>query len=112
VVRAPILAIDDKVTDPLHLLPSIDYESRVKRRGDRRTDVTLIGESGSGKEVLARRIHDLSHRRGGQSLHETIDQVLRAVLEAEGGNRTRAAERLGISLRTVQRHLARPSDRP
>jgi ActR/RegA family two-component response regulator len=31
-----------------------------------------------------------------------------AVLDIEGGNRSRAARRLGISLRTVQRHLARP----
>jgi hypothetical protein len=31
------------------------------------------------------------------------------VLEAEGGNRTRAAQRLGVSLRTVQRYLAQRS---
>ncbi|MBX3232576.1 MAG: sigma-54-dependent Fis family transcriptional regulator [Labilithrix sp.] len=42
-----------------------------------------------------------------QPLDDTIQQVLRAVLEAERGNRSRTAERLGISLRTVQRQLAR-----
>jgi DNA-binding NtrC family response regulator len=42
-----------------------------------------------------------------QSLGEIIHQVLRATLSVEGGNRSRAAHRLGISLRTVQRHLAR-----
>jgi transcriptional regulator with PAS, ATPase and Fis domain len=42
-----------------------------------------------------------------QHLHQTVHQVLLAVLEAEGGNRSRTAQRLGISLRTVQRHLAR-----
>jgi transcriptional regulator with PAS, ATPase and Fis domain len=42
-----------------------------------------------------------------QPLEKTIHQVLLAVLEAEGGNRSRTAQRLGISLRTVQRHLAR-----
>jgi DNA-binding NtrC family response regulator len=42
-----------------------------------------------------------------QPLEKTIRQILLFVLEAEGGNRSRAARRLGISLRTVQRHLAR-----
>jgi DNA-binding NtrC family response regulator len=42
-----------------------------------------------------------------QPLEETIERVLRAALEAEGGNRSRAARRLGISLRTMQRHAAR-----
>jgi DNA-binding NtrC family response regulator len=42
-----------------------------------------------------------------QSLDKTIHQILLAVLEAEGGNRSRTARRLGVSVRTVQRHLAR-----
>jgi transcriptional regulator with PAS, ATPase and Fis domain len=42
-----------------------------------------------------------------QPLERTIHQILLAVLEAERGNRSRTAQRLGISLRTVQRHLAR-----
>jgi DNA-binding NtrC family response regulator len=42
-----------------------------------------------------------------QPLAKTIHQILVAVLEAERGNRARTARRLGISLRTVQRHLAR-----
>jgi DNA-binding NtrC family response regulator len=33
--------------------------------------------------------------------------VLLAALELEEGNRSRVARRLGISLRTVQRHLDR-----
>ena len=41
------------------------------------------------------------------SLDETVHRILLAVLEAEGGNRARTARRLGISVRTVQRHLAR-----
>ncbi len=43
-----------------------------------------------------------------QPLDQTVQQILRAVLAAEGGNRTRTARRLGVSLRTVQRYLARP----
>jgi DNA-binding NtrC family response regulator len=44
-----------------------------------------------------------------EPLDRTVQRILHAVLEAEGGNRTRTAERLGISLRTVQRYLARRS---
>ncbi|HET7544140.1 MAG TPA: sigma-54 dependent transcriptional regulator [Polyangiaceae bacterium] len=42
-----------------------------------------------------------------QKLSEILERVMLAVLQVEGGNRSRAARRLGISLRTVQRHLAR-----
>jgi DNA-binding NtrC family response regulator len=41
-----------------------------------------------------------------QQLREILEQVMCAVLDLEGGNRARTARRLGISLRTVQRHLA------
>jgi len=44
-------------------------------------------------------------------LHQTLEamneQIIAAVLAAEGGNRTRAAQRLGISIRTIQRHATR-----
>lgn len=46
------------------------------------------------------------HVRLDQPLYEIIQRVLEAALDIEGGNRSRAARRLGISLRTVQRHLA------
>jgi DNA-binding NtrC family response regulator len=39
-------------------------------------------------------------------LHETVDEILQAALDLEDGNRSRAARRLGISLRTVQRFAA------
>jgi DNA-binding NtrC family response regulator len=42
-----------------------------------------------------------------QPLEDIVHEVLRAALALEEGNRSRAAHRLGISLRTVQRHLAR-----
>jgi DNA-binding NtrC family response regulator len=47
-----------------------------------------------------------------QPLEEIIQRVLEAALAVEGGNRSRAARRLGISLRTVQRHLARSPRAP
>jgi DNA-binding NtrC family response regulator len=40
-------------------------------------------------------------------LEETVNAILEAALELEGGNRSRAARRLGVSLRTMQRFVAR-----
>ena len=42
-----------------------------------------------------------------QSFDEIVDLVLRSALALEGGNRSRAARRLGLSLRTMQRFVAR-----
>ena len=42
-----------------------------------------------------------------ESLKTIIERVIEARLAAEQGNRARAAERLGVSVRTIQRHLAR-----
>ncbi len=42
-----------------------------------------------------------------QPLEMTIERVLRGALELEAGNRSRAARRLGLSLRTMQRYAAR-----
>ncbi len=39
-----------------------------------------------------------------QPLNSMVEQITAAVLAAEGGNRTRTANRLGISVRTIQRH--------
>ena len=47
-----------------------------------------------------------------QKLEDILHRILQATLDIEGGNRSRAARRLGISIRTVQRHLAKlPSTR-
>jgi DNA-binding NtrC family response regulator len=53
---------------------------------------------GPGKDVIEVRLD--------QPLDDIVRRVLDATLHLEGGNRSRAAQRLGISLRTVQRHLA------
>jgi DNA-binding NtrC family response regulator len=42
-----------------------------------------------------------------EPLDRIIEHVIDAVLTLEHGNRSRAAERLGVSVRTIQRHLAR-----
>jgi DNA-binding NtrC family response regulator len=57
------------------------------------------GTSKKGSEILEVRLD--------RPLDETIDRVLRAALALEQGNRSRAARRLGLSLRTMQRYAAR-----
>jgi transcriptional regulator with PAS, ATPase and Fis domain len=42
-----------------------------------------------------------------QPLDRIVGRVIDSVLALEQGNRTRAAERLGVSIRTIQRHVAR-----
>jgi transcriptional regulator with PAS, ATPase and Fis domain len=39
-------------------------------------------------------------------LEAMLDQIVETVLQAEGGNKARAAARLKVSLRTIQRHVA------
>ncbi|MBK6528993.1 MAG: sigma-54-dependent Fis family transcriptional regulator [Deltaproteobacteria bacterium] len=39
-------------------------------------------------------------------LDELVGAIVQAVLDAEGGNRTQAAARLGVSVRTLQRYVA------
>jgi DNA-binding NtrC family response regulator len=55
--------------------------------------------AGNGNDVLEIRLN--------QPLDRTIEQILDAALALEGGNRSRAARRLGVSLRTMQRYAAR-----
>jgi len=45
--------------------------------------VTLVGESGAGKEVMARRLHDLSPRRGGPFVPINCAAIPDALFESE-----------------------------
>ncbi|MBK6516196.1 MAG: sigma-54-dependent Fis family transcriptional regulator [Polyangiaceae bacterium] len=45
-------------------------------------------------------------------LRVSIGRIFEGALRLEGGNQTRAAARLGVSLRTVQRHLSGPPRKP
>jgi DNA-binding NtrC family response regulator len=42
-----------------------------------------------------------------QHLRISMSQIIEAALRLDGGNRSHAARRLGVSTRTIQRHLAR-----
>jgi DNA-binding NtrC family response regulator len=44
-------------------------------------------------------------------LDETVQAILQVALDLEGGNRSRAARRLGVSLRTMPRFAARMGTR-
>src|SRR5258708_13059359 len=45
--------------------------------------VTLVGESGTGKDVLARRIHDLSRRRTGPFIPINCAAIPESLFESE-----------------------------
>jgi DNA-binding NtrC family response regulator len=65
-------------------------------------------QSAGSSDLRAPRARDgVIEVRLDRKLDEIVRQILDAALAIEGGNRSRAAERLGISLRTIQRHLAR-----
>jgi DNA-binding NtrC family response regulator len=59
--------------------------------------------SGGDAEIIQIRLN--------QPLDEIVQKILEAALNVEGGNRSRAARRLGISLRTVQRYLSHTNSR-
>jgi DNA-binding NtrC family response regulator len=63
-------------------------------------------ESGS---VAAQMLSQTLEVRLDRPLDDTVEAILRAALELEDGNRSRAARRLGVSLRTIQRFAARAS---
>jgi DNA-binding NtrC family response regulator len=58
-----------------------------------------------GKEVADKKIATASFPTEGVTLRDMEKQLLERTLEATGGNRTRAAEILGVSLRTVRNKI-------
>ena len=60
-----------------------------------------------GTEPSTARGADTLEIRTDRPLQESIRRILKAALRAERGNRSRAARRLGISLRTMQRQAAK-----
>ena len=62
---------------------------------------------GDGDEPESDRRSDTLTIQLDQPLERITEQVIRTALALESGNRSRAAERLGVSVRTIQRHIAR-----
>jgi DNA-binding NtrC family response regulator len=75
--------------------PDVVYEPVMRSAAMRKVDqvlravagkevtVTLIGESGAGKEVLARRVHELSERRRGPFIPINCAAIPEALFESE-----------------------------
>jgi len=70
---------------------------RVGRTHDTTTTMTMTTTKGA--DVLAVRLD--------RPLEETVERILQAALDLEQGNRSRAARRLSVGLRTMQRYAAR-----
>ena len=80
-----------------------------QRRGTSTAGVTLWGPSGSG--IWSAPTVDVNRKAlyvaTGNTYSPPAQPSSDAVVALERGNRARAAERLGISVRTIQRHAAR-----
>jgi DNA-binding NtrC family response regulator len=87
------------VLEPIMASPVMRAFDRVLRAvANKDVTVTLAGESGSGKEVMARRLHDLSPRRSGPFVPINCAAIPEALFESElfgheRGAFTGAAER-------------------
>ncbi|MCE7888678.1 MAG: sigma-54 dependent transcriptional regulator [Myxococcales bacterium] len=77
-------------------LPEAMRLSHALRLSSLPTSATAAGRQSGALEV-----------RLDRPLQESVDAILAAALSLEGGNRSRAAQRLSVSLRTMQRFAAR-----
>jgi DNA-binding NtrC family response regulator len=75
-----------------------DLPPRIQAVAVRRGVLTEANRPSSGQTVEVRL---------DRPLDESIDRIIQAAIELEAGSQTRAAARLGIGLRTVQRHMGR-----
>src|SRR5215510_10970476 len=74
----------DVVLEPIMRSPSIrELDRMVQAVAPKDVVVTLIGESGSGKEIFARRIHDYSSRRSGPFVPINCAAIPESLFESE-----------------------------
>ncbi len=72
------------VLEPVMVLPVMREFDRVLRAvAGKDVTVTLVGESGAGKEVMARRLHDSSPRRSGPFIPINCAAIPEALFESE-----------------------------
>jgi len=72
------------VLEPLMTSPVMRAFDRVLRAvASKDVTVTFVGESGAGKEVMARRLHDLSSRRSGPFVPINCAAIPEALFESE-----------------------------
>jgi DNA-binding NtrC family response regulator len=79
--RKPVSPI---VIEPVMTSPTMRRFDRVLRAvAVKEVTVTFAGESGSGKEVMARRLHDMSKRRAGPFVPINCAAIPEALVESE-----------------------------
>jgi transcriptional regulator with PAS, ATPase and Fis domain len=62
--------------------PAMDAKRQGRRAAQAETPVLLLGETGTGKEVLAQAIHSASARAHGPFVHVNVASIPEAMLEA------------------------------
>ena len=75
-----------------------DLPERMRGTSSAKTSLSKTTEGKNGAVLEVRLDHPLD---------ETVDRILEAALAMENGNRSRAARRLSVSLRTMQRYASR-----
>jgi sigma-54-specific transcriptional regulator len=74
-VRASALVFEDPVSRAL-----LD---RIERLAPSEANVLIVGETGTGKEIVARHVHDLSRRKDGQFLAVNCGAFTETLVESE-----------------------------
>lgn len=77
--RSPIVVLEPVMTSPVMR----SFDRFLGAIAVKEVTVTFTGESGSGKEVMARRLHEMSPRRGGPFVPINCAAIPEALFESE-----------------------------
>ena len=77
--RSPIVVLEPVMASPVMR----SFDRFLRAVAVKEVTVTFTGESGSGKEVMARRLHEMSPRRGGPFVPINCAAIPEALFESE-----------------------------
>jgi len=77
--RSPIVVLEPVMASPVMR----SFDRFLRAVAGKEVTVTFTGESGSGKEVMARRLHEMSPRRGGPFVPINCAAIPEALFESE-----------------------------
>ncbi len=77
--RSPIVLLEPVMTSPIMR----EFDRFLRAVAVKEVTVTFTGESGSGKEVMARRLHEMSPRRSGPFVPINCAAIPEALFESE-----------------------------